>query len=84
MVIGGQWHRDKEEDLSFVVPDSDDFTLNSLPKSRLARTTLHYVMKRPDDSRFVMDVLCIPRAAKTEGAQEVLEPTGHVLQDIRG
>ncbi|CAE7032538.1 unnamed protein product [Symbiodinium sp. CCMP2592] len=72
---------DSDQDFSYVqVTDSNEVPqIRNMPQAFLANTTQHYVMKRPDCSRFVFDLLCIP-GKQTSSGRDLLELTGRVMQ----
>ena len=67
-MVGGFW-KEGEEDRSYLaIPE--DGTTPKLGKDELAQCSLHFVMKRPDDDRFVFDVCTLPQRYTMSSSKE--------------
>ena len=70
-VVGGQWSPDPAEDFSYLLCSKQP-AMAELPKSKLARLTLHIGLKRVDNARYVFDIVAVPRPPGVADAAELL------------
>ena len=77
-IVGGAWDPDGGEDWSCLTPE--DHPLHLLPKEKLAKTALHIVAHRTDNTRFVFEVACMPTATVIGSSQTMLRLLGQVCE----
>ena len=81
-IVGGCWNEQPDLDYS-CIPVTEEVNIQALPKERLAGLTQHFVMKRADNGRYILDLLCVP-GSHTGSSRELLRLSGQVLQDRVG
>ncbi|CAE7223678.1 unnamed protein product [Symbiodinium sp. CCMP2592] len=80
VIVGGCWNEQAELDFS-CIPATEEVSIQTLPKEHLAALTQHFVIKRPDNGRYILDLLCVP-GAHTGSSRELLRLSGQVLEAV--
>ena len=79
-ILGGAWDPAGDEDWSCVCPQQHQ--LSTLPKERMARTSLHFVAHRPQSNKFVFECCCLPTRAVISCSQTMLQLLSQFLDIV--
>ncbi|CAE7037389.1 FEN1, partial [Symbiodinium sp. CCMP2456] len=77
-IVGGAWDPHGGEDWSCLAPE--DHPLDLLPKEKLAKTALHFVAQRADNTRYVFEVACMPTSTVIGCSTTMLRLLGQVCE----
>ena len=79
-ILGGAWDPESGEDWSCLSPD--EHPLSTLPKERMARTSLHFVAHRPQCTKFVFECCCLPTRNVIGSSHTMLELLGQFFDVV--
>ena len=80
-IVGGAWDPHGGPDWSCLTPEGQ--ALDLLPKDQLAKTALHVVAHRPDSTRYVFEVACMPTSTVIGCSKTMLRLLGQVCEQYR-